>query len=188
VALFSLCPEVFQTSFRVEGELGIRPLPVEGFNAFLGQPVVSSRRRSRVIFLDGGCFFLTGEPHPSELLKPVEVAGEAMIAALDQLIGDPAHEVFQPLNMLLFTIDGLILLYPLLVLPGYNILGKGPVKCSLIVVENVFLAGTDLRVYFGAVFRAMPQEKLSNKPATAKRAKEATPTRSKSFNHCHLRV
>jgi len=48
---------------------------------------------------------------------------KAVIAALDQLIGDPAHEVFQPLGMFYLTIDGLSMLDPLLIFPGYNILG-----------------------------------------------------------------
>ena len=81
-----------------------------------------------------------------------------MISALHQLIRDAAHQVFQPLSVFLLSIYRLTLSNAFFVLPGDGVVAIGFVERFLIVVEDILLAGTNLRVYFGAALWPMPEK------------------------------
>ena len=89
-ALFPFLPVVFQATLWVKGQLRVRPLGIEGFQTSLAQAIVFSGRCLGIAVLKGRRFLSAGELHPAQLLQPVKVPLEAVIAALGQLVRDPA--------------------------------------------------------------------------------------------------
>ena len=109
----------------------------------------------------------------------MKIALKAMVAAFDQFIRYAAHQVFQPLSVFLLSIYRLALANALFVLPGDGVVAIGFVKCFLVVVKDVFLAGTDLRICFGTAFWSVSHEKLTYEPATSEWAGESASDRSR---------
>jgi hypothetical protein len=71
--------------------------------------------------------------------------------------------------MFLRGIDGLAFPDALFILPGYGILGIGPVQSHLVVIENIDLASTFFGINYRCTLGTMSQEKLADEPAAAER-------------------
>jgi hypothetical protein len=112
--------------------------------------------------------------HPGKPLDVRKVDNERVIAAASRLIGS-ATQV--SLSELLYPIGGnKALLTPCLslFLPGGSIHGNRLKESCLVMVKNVGLRSTNIRIYLGGAFGAVAQEKFPDEPSTAKRSQETT--------------
>jgi hypothetical protein len=79
----------------------------------------------------------------------VEIPLEAVITALGKLVGYATQQMIKTLLIPFRCVDWFTLLDPFLVLPGNGVLSIGPVQSELVVVEDILLTGTNLRVNLG---------------------------------------
>ena len=90
---------------------------------------------------------MPGKLNPPQLLEPVEIPLETVVASFDQLVGDSPKMPVNPLGIFLWRVDRFTSPDKVLVLPGNSVFSIGPVQGELIVVEDILLAGPDFRVY-----------------------------------------
>jgi hypothetical protein len=86
----------------------------------------------------------------------MEISLKAVIATFNKLIRYPAHIVFQPFHVFSFSINRQSSFDAFLILIANSIFSESFMKSYLVVVKDVFLTGTNLRIYPGATLRAMP--------------------------------
>ena len=149
--LLPLFPVPLEATLRVEHQQGVGPGHVGRLPPFGRQAIVlaglvgSGASGDALLWLRG--FFFSCQLHPPELLQPVEVHQEAVVAALGELVGDAVEVELLPLGDLL-RVDGPVLrLSPGLLFSDRCVQGKGPMQRDLVVVEDVCLRGTTLGVY-----------------------------------------
>jgi hypothetical protein len=76
----------------------------------------------------------------------MKVPLETVITALYQLVRHTAQEPGCPFGVFFRGIDWLAFPDALFIFPGYRVLGISPVQSQYVVIENVFLASSDIRV------------------------------------------
>ena len=75
------------------------------------------------------------------------IAHQAVIAGFRQLVGDSPKIPINSLGIFFFGVKAFASSDALIVLPGNDILGIGPVKGKFIMVKHVLLNCTNFRVY-----------------------------------------
>ena len=179
----SLFPVILKAKLGIEDAVRVRPFIVGSFNAFFGQPVEPSWLKALIVVLGSRYLFFTGGLDPSQLLQHAEVHDEAVVAALNQFVGNTPQVPINPLGILQFGIGRKSDFDAPVVFPGGGVFSIGGMKGDLVVVEDISLGGAAVGINFRSALRTMTQKKLPYKPPAAKGAQEPATGWPQQLNH-----
>jgi hypothetical protein len=99
----------------------------------------------------------------------VKISAKTVIARFNELVGNTAEVPINPFRVFFRGVHSFFTkpLDALVLLPGNGVLGKRPVQCQFVVIEDVFLAGASCRVDFGTAERTKAKERVPDKDAAA---------------------
>ena len=96
---------------------------------------------------------------------------QAVVAGLVELVGDAPEVPVNSLRIFLRCVNRLASPDTLFVLPGDSVFGISSMQCQLVVIENVLLAGSFMRVNLWRPLGTVTEEKFPDKEAAAEGAK-----------------
>jgi hypothetical protein len=168
----SLSPVILKVKPGIKDAVRVRPFIVGSFNAFFGQQVEPPWLKALIVVLRSGYLLFTARLDPLQLLQHIEIHDETVVAALDQLVGDTTQVPIYPLRILQLGIGLKSGFNAPVILPGGGVFSIGGMKGNLVVVEDIGLASSAVRVNFRPALRTVTEKKLPNEPATAEGAQE----------------
>jgi hypothetical protein len=130
------------------------------------------------VFLKGRGFFPTGRLYPAEPSQVREVNDEGMETATCRLKGEASHVSFSKLIDIIGIYGTLITFSQLFFSPGRPVEGSSSDKCCLVLVTDIGLRSTGIRVYLYRAVRSMPEKKPFYELGTAERSEKTAPARS----------